>query len=72
MTMVSGVIKAAVLCLLLAGCATNRTGTEGIRAFYCGTETAPGAYAPVRWSVNDTDDTIAQTKANNAVYKATC
>ena len=24
------------------------------------------------WSKNDTDETIAQTKANNAVYKATC
>lgn len=62
----------SALCLLLAGCATNRIGTEGIKAFYCGTDTQPGAYVPVRWSVNDTDSTIAQTKSNNAVYKEIC
>jgi len=72
MTTVSNAISVAALCLLLAGCATNRTGTEGIRAFYCGTETTPGAYVPVRWSEKDTDETIFATKANNAVYKATC
>lgn len=68
--MAFGAISA--MCLLLAGCATNRIGTEGIKAFYCGTETEPGAYVPVRWSTKDTDETIAQNKANNAVYKATC
>ncbi len=65
-------IAALLLTLCLAGCATNRIGTEGITAFYCGNDAQPGAYVPVRWSKNDTDETIAQTKANNAVYKATC
>lgn len=63
---------AAISALLVTGCATNRIGTEGIKAFYCGTDTQPGAYIPVRWSSKDTDETIAQTKSNNAVYKATC
>lgn len=58
----------------LAGCATLQTssGTKAIKAFYCGTETQPGAYVPVRWSKSDTDETIAQTKANNSVYVETC
>lgn len=61
-----------LLIVSLAGCATNRIGTEGIKAFYCGNDTQPGAYVPVRWSKSDTDGTIAQTKANNSVWVATC
>ena len=71
----SDVIKVAATILLLAalaGCSSLRIGTEGIKAFYCGTETKPGAYVPVRWSQKDTDETIAQTKANNAVWVDTC
>lgn len=71
----SDVIKVAATILLLAalaGCSSLRIGTEGIKAFYCGTETKPGAYVPVRWSQRDTDETIAQTKANNAVWVDTC
>lgn len=78
MMTVSGGIRllapALVLALGLAGCTLNKTriGTEGINAFYCGTETKPGAYVPVRWSQRDTDETIAQTKANNAVWASIC
>ena len=66
-------IAAVLICVALAGCAKNLPiGTEGIKKFYCGTDVQAGAYVPVRWSIKDTDETIAQTKANNAVYKATC
>ena len=71
----SDVSKLAATILLLAalaGCSSLRIGTEGIKQFYCGTDTKPGAYVPVRWSQRDTDETIAQTKANNAVWVDTC
>jgi hypothetical protein len=35
-------------------------------------DTACETIQPVYWSVNDTDETIAQTKANNAVLLANC
>lgn len=63
---------ALLLIVSLAGCATNRIGTEGIKAFYCGNDTQPGAYVPVRWSKSDTDATILQIRANNAVFVDTC
>lgn len=74
MTASAGIRIAGLVLVLgaLAGCKTLGVGPEAIKSFYCGTDTRPGAYVPVRWSVNDTDETIAQTKANNAVYKATC
>lgn len=65
-------IMMMITVMALAGCATNRIGTEGIKAFYCGNDAQPGAYVPVRWSKSDTDETIAQTKTNNAVWKDTC
>lgn len=61
-----------LLMVSLAGCSSLRIGTEGITAFYCGNDAQPGAYVPVRWSKSDTDETIAQTKANNAVWVKTC
>lgn len=61
-----------LLTVSLAGCATNRIGTEGIKAFYCGNDAQPGAYVPVRWSKSDTDATILQIRANNAVFVDTC
>ena len=63
---------ALLLIVSLAGCATNRIGTEGIKAFYCGNDAQPGAYVPVRWSKSDTDATILQIRANNAVFVDTC
>lgn len=58
----------------LAGCATmpSSSAQGAIKAFYCGTDVQAGAYVPVRWSKSDTDETIAQTKANNAVHKEIC
>ncbi len=61
-----------LLLSFLAGCSSLRIGTEGIRTAYCGTDQKPGLYAPVEWSRQDTDETIRQTKANNAVYLDMC
>lgn len=69
------VLAAGVGIMLLlqgASCSTLRVGTEGIKAFYCGTDAKPGAYVPVRWSQRDTDETIAQVKANNSVWADAC
>lgn len=46
----------------LAGCArmTVSAGTECLR------------WEPIAWSVNDTDETIRQVKAHNAVYQSIC
>lgn len=64
-----------IVVAMLLGCATNRgplASGKTIKDFYCGNDTQPGAYVPVRWSREDTDETIAQNKANNAVYVDTC
>ena len=52
----------------LAGCSTlmPSASKQASTTFYC------EAYQPVLWSKADTDDTIRQTKANNAVYKTIC
>lgn len=39
---------------------------QSTKSLYC------EAYIPVRWSKSDTDETIAQVKANNAVFTALC
>ena len=57
--------------LILTGCSTTM-GIGAINKFYCGTKTEPGAYVPVEWSKRDTAETVAQVKANNAVYDAVC
>lgn len=57
--------------LTLTGCSTM-TATGAIKEFYCGSPSQPGAYVPVRWSKEDTPDTVRATKANNAVYAAVC
>ena len=35
-------------------------------------DTACQAYAPIEWSVNDTDQTIIQIRQHNAVYDGFC
>lgn len=50
--------------LTLAGCAT--TTPSGGAKVYC------GAAAPIRWSASDTDETIRQAKAHNAVGRTLC
>jgi hypothetical protein len=68
-----GILPFAIVSLF--GCALNRApvaSQKTIADFYCGNDTQPGAYVPVRWSKDDTDETIAQTKANNAVYTEIC
>lgn len=49
---------------MLAGCAT--TMGSGATRVYC------GAAAPIRWSLSDTDETIRQAKAANAVGRRLC
>lgn len=47
---------------ILSGCAT--TTATGARSLAC------GAFEPIRWSAQDTDETIRQAKAHNAAGKA--
>jgi hypothetical protein len=58
----------------ISGCSLNRNlaSYKTVNDFYCGNDAQPGAYVPVRWSKSDTDETIAQIKANNAVYVEIC
>jgi hypothetical protein len=35
-------------------------------------DTACRAFEPIRWSRNDTPDTVAQAKAHNAAWRALC
>lgn len=51
--------------LLLSGCGTTTGGGE-TRAALC------DQFRPVRWSVSDTDATIAQNQQNNAVGVRVC
>jgi hypothetical protein len=51
--------------LTLPGCATT-TASVGTDAVAC------SAFEPIRWSKEDTDDTIRQAKAHNAAWKAVC
>ncbi len=73
--------KALIVCATMmafagiSGCSLNRgplASAKTINVFYCGSDVQPGAYVPVRWSKSDTDETIAQVKANNAVYTEIC
>ncbi len=56
---------ALVLPLLLSGCVTTMGGGE-TRAALC------DQFRPVSWSIKDTDETIAQSKQNNAVGVRVC
>lgn len=53
------------LATLLAGCVTTTGGGE-TRSAIC------DQFRPVKWSISDTDDTIAQSKANNEVGRRVC
>lgn len=50
--------------MILGGCATTTDGG--------GTEVFCRAAVPLRWSAADTDETIRQAKAHNAVGRALC
>lgn len=65
----------AAIAILLSAGSCNRAANfapEGIKKFYCGEPVGTGAYKPVGWSKSDTDETIRQTKNNNAVFVGTC
>jgi hypothetical protein len=51
--------------LILASCATT-TASVGTDAVAC------SAFEPIRWSKNDTDETIRQVKEHNAAWAAIC
>ena len=51
--------------LILPGCVTT-TGSAGNDAVAC------AAFEPIRWSANDTDETIRQAKEHNAAWRAVC
>ena len=53
------------LLLILQGCATT-TGSAVADAVAC------SAFHPIRWSANDTDETIRQVKGHNAAWQAVC
>lgn len=50
--------------MILSGCATTTDGG--------GTEVFCRAAVPLRWSASDTEETIRQAKAHNAVGRALC
>lgn len=50
----------------LAACATTTGSGGATRAALC------DQFAPLRWSAQDTDDTIRQARAHNAVGAAVC
>lgn len=52
------------LALILTNCTT--TGGSATRSALC------DQFRPVRWSSQDTAQTVAEVKANNAVGKALC
>jgi hypothetical protein len=51
--------------LILTGCATT-TATVGTDAVAC------SVFEPIRWSKQDTTDTIRQVKEHNATWDALC
>ena len=48
---------------LLTGCVTTDTGATDVSCL---------VFEPVRWSLNDTAETISQIKAHNAAWKSVC
>ena len=58
-------VLATLSMLALTGCATTTATVETNKA-------ACAVWAPVSWSVKDTDQTIREAKVNNARRKAWC
>lgn len=56
--------------LILSACATT-TGSDAIEPIR-GAETFCSVAQPIMWSVNDTDETLRQVKAHNAVWVRLC
>jgi len=54
------------LIAILSGCATTTTSVAPTDRVYC------SIAAPIYWSKNDTDKTIAQVKEANAAWKSLC
>jgi hypothetical protein len=62
------------LMLILSDCATTTDfgGIERQSRSSAPVELACGAFRPITWSTSDTDLTIRQLKAHDAVYVALC
>ena len=52
--------------MILPACATTTSSAVPTDKVFCGVS------GPIYWSKNDTDQTIAQIKERNAVWKALC
>ena len=67
-------VRTLSLTLILSGCATTTDigGIDQLSRFSAPAELACNAFRPVTWSKSDTDPTIRQIKAHNAVYAALC
>lgn len=57
---------ALALMLPLIGCASQTGSGAKTKSAIC------DQFAPIRWSVSDTDESLKQIKAHNAVGKAIC
>ena len=60
---------------MAAGCAVPKGKATGTGAIDAGPNAAGWAclvFAPVTWSVADTEDTIRQIRAHNAAWDAVC
>ncbi len=64
------VLPLALLLPIISGCATMTASAVPDRADP--RRLACGAFAPILWSADDTDQTIIQIKEHNAVGKQIC
>ena len=60
----------AAVMLTLSGC--GMTTASGVIEPVAGAETFCRVAKPITWSIHDTDDTIREVKAHNAVFVRLC
>jgi uncharacterized lipoprotein YmbA len=67
-TLIASAILTVFAATSLTACSSTRVpaSSQSTVTLFC------QAYIPVRWSKADTDETIVQVKANNAVFTALC
>ena len=74
--MATGAIKApllAVMLLSLGGCQWTMDALQiEPKGAVTNTDSFCLVYEPIHWSVKDTDESIAEIKLNNAVFKRLC
>lgn len=57
--------------VILQACAPTMATAEKMES-PAQTDVACSSFEPIRWSVQDTDQTIAQVKEHNAAWRALC